>query len=144
MCINGSGVLQNAQGHTRRSDNGVCVNFTGSVGSPRGVSILALIAKRTKSVTAAESGRVSERDCRKLLHSFSVTLAHFVSPSLAALMNGQGWRGQQLESRESLEWQAAGLEPWTQRTSGLCVLSTQTVRSDGHGRAEPSSSGIWP
>lgn len=90
VCINGSGVLQNAQGHTRRSDNGVCVNFTGSVGSPRGASILALIAKRTKSVTAAESGRVSERDCRKLLHSFSVTLAHFVSPSLAALMNGQG------------------------------------------------------
>lgn len=36
VCINGSGVLQNAQGHTRRSDNGVCVNFTGSVGSPRG------------------------------------------------------------------------------------------------------------
>ncbi len=59
-------------------------------------------------------------------------------------MNGQGWRGQQLESRESLEWQAAGLEPWTLRTSGLCVLSIQTARSDGRGRAEPRSSGIWP
>lgn len=76
--------------------------------------------------------------------SLSHSLILSLSPSLAALMNGQGWRGQQLESRESLEWQAAGLEPWTQRTSGLCVLSTQTVRSDGHGRAEPSSSGIWP
>lgn len=108
-------------------------------GQPQGASILTLIAKRTKSVTAAES------DCRKLLHSFSVTLTHFVSlsPSLAALMNGRGWRGQQLESRESLEWQAAGLEPWTQRTFGPCVLSTQTERSDDHGRAEPSSSGIW-
>ncbi len=86
VCINGSGVLLNAQGHTCRSDNGVCVNFTGSMGSPRGVSILALIAKRTKSVTAAESGRVSERDCHKLLHSFSVTLTHFVSLALALLL----------------------------------------------------------
>ncbi len=101
VCVNGSGVLLNAQGHTCRSDNGVCVNFTGSVGSPRGVSILALIAKRTKSVTAAESGRVSERDCHKLLHSFSVTLTHFVSLSLSLSCCSNEWPG--------LEGSAAGV-----------------------------------
>lgn len=95
--------------------------------------------KREREVITTE--RVSERGVKMTegervcsifqqcgqLSSFSLT--HSFS-----LMDDQGWRGQQQEAGESLESQSVLR---ALRTSGLVVLSSQTVRSEGSRRAAP-------